>query len=153
MVSGWSSLMVKGDPAGNSTSSPLVPPAALPPPIPAVLFRDPDATLVRAADSGAPKPAGVTTLSNERLKDPALPPGPFFAGIAALTRPRTVLPAGIATRSPPTTASVIVAVRLSPAWLEDEPTGLSSARRTSVPEGTVAWTFRGIRGTGASWRG
>src|SRR2546426_2772103 len=95
--------MVRGDPAGNSTSSPLVPeaipvpiapptteptaaffvlpprilprsapPAALPPMIPAVFFPDLEATVVMAADIGAPAPVGRTTLSNDRLKDPTL---------------------------------------------------------------------------------
>src|SRR2546427_311030 len=106
--------MVRGDPAGNSTSSPLAP-AALPPMIPAVFFPDLEATVVMAADIGAPAPVGVTTLSNERLKDPTLSRRPFLAGIASLTRPWTLLPAGIATRSPATTGSLVLPVKLSPA--------------------------------------
>src|SRR2546425_3382829 len=117
-VSGWSSLMVRGDPAGNSTSSPLVPaampvpsappttaptaasfvlfrrsfprrapPAAPPPMIPAVFCVDRGATLVSAADIGAPNPTGVTPRSKERLKVPALSLKPLFAGTASLTRP------------------------------------------------------------------
>jgi len=55
--------------------------------IPAVFLPDFGATLVMAADIGAPSPSGVTTLSNERLNEPALLLNPFFAGIASLTRP------------------------------------------------------------------
>src|SRR6266568_2749643 len=103
--------MVRGDPAGSSTSCPRepaaipapiappttdptaaslerpprtfprsAPPAALPPMIPAVFFPDLGATLVMDADIGAPSPAGVTTRSNRRLKDPALSRSPFPAG-------------------------------------------------------------------------
>src|SRR5260221_5893472 len=110
--------MVRSEPAGRSTSSPLLPaetpvpidpptteaiaaylvllpktlarsapPAAPPPIIAAVFFPDLGATLLSDADIGALIPAGVATLSNMRLSDPALSRRPFLAGIASLTRP------------------------------------------------------------------
>src|SRR2546426_11500349 len=141
--------MVRGDPAGNSTSSPLVPegipvpiapptpeptaaffvlpprilprsapPAALPPMIPAVFFPDLEATVVMAADIGAPAPVGVTTLSNERLKDPTLSRRPFLAGVPSLTPARDLLPPGAAPPAPgPTRARGLAAQHLPPTAL------------------------------------
>ncbi len=113
----------------------------------AVFFPDPDATRVMPADIDALAPDIVSTRSNERVRDPLLSPSPFFAAIAWLTRPCTLLPAGIATRFPATTGSVTLPVKSSSAWLEEDPTAESRVMWISVPAGTVSWMLRGIRGS------
>jgi len=115
------------------------PPAALPPMMPAVLPVE-LAIRVRDADRASLSPRGVVTLSKLSTTAPPFSEMciPLVPGATSATRPRTMLPAGMATRPPTTMSFVVVAVRESPTWLVSEPTGVDKVTCTSVPCGTVS---------------
>jgi hypothetical protein len=129
----------------------IAPPATLPPMIPAVLPPEP-ASLVREPDIAALSPTGVVTLVKESATEPPFSEifSPLVAGSTAVTRPWTVLPAGIATWSPTMIAEVVVPLIGSPTWLVAELIGEARVMWTSVPLGTVR---RATRGAGAGARG